>query len=198
VPLLAAGGVLLVALLVGAGLLLRPVPPQPAPETAAPQPAVPAPAPAAPPPAEPSPPPTADSAPVPPPAATSPARPVPAPPPAEPRAARPTPAASTATEPKPTEPKPASSRTPRRDRLNAHLLVKQGDQLRAAGNLDGAIRAYLQAEEVDATLPALQKKLAVCYQQQGDTARARERYQRYLATDPPDAAKVKLILEALQ
>ena len=60
------------------------------------------------------------------------------------------------------------------------------------------IRAYLQAEAADPALPALQKKLAVCYQQQGDTQAAKARYQRYLATDPPDAAKVRLILENLQ
>ncbi len=87
---------------------------------------------------------------------------------------------------------------PQRRRAQAHDLVKKGDGLRADGDVDGAIKAYLAAEAVDSSLPALQKKLAVCYQQQGDTQAARKRYQRYLATDPPDAAKVKLILETLQ
>jgi tetratricopeptide (TPR) repeat protein len=83
-------------------------------------------------------------------------------------------------------------------RAQAHDLVRRGDALRAGGDLDGAIRAYLAAEATGAKLPALQKKLAVCYQQQGDTREAMARYQRYLATDPPDAARVRLILEGLR
>jgi lipopolysaccharide biosynthesis regulator YciM len=76
--------------------------------------------------------------------------------------------------------------------------VRRGDALRSGGDVAGAIRAYLAAEAADAELPAIQKKLAVCYQQQGDTQAARERYRRYLASDPPDAAKVRLILDTLQ
>jgi tetratricopeptide (TPR) repeat protein len=83
-------------------------------------------------------------------------------------------------------------------RVRAHELVKRGDALRSGGDVEGAIRAYLAAEAADPALPALQKKLAVSYQQQGDTRAARERYRRYLATDPPDAARVRLILETLQ
>jgi lipopolysaccharide biosynthesis regulator YciM len=76
--------------------------------------------------------------------------------------------------------------------------VRRGDVLRSGGDLGGAIRAYLAAEAADAELPVIQKRLAVCYQQQGDTGAARERYRRYLATDPPDAARVRLILDTLR
>lgn len=95
-------------------------------------------------------------------------------------------------------PETRGAKPAQQQRRRVHDLVKKGDGLRADGDVDGAIKAYLAAEAVDSSLPALQKKLAVCYQQQGDTASARRRYQRYLATDPPDAAKVKLILETLQ
>jgi serine/threonine-protein kinase len=98
---------------------------------------------------------------------------------------------------RPAPPRPPTAQGPGR-KAQAADLVKKGDGLRAEGNVDGAIKAYLAAEAADPSLPALQKKLAVCYQQQGDTASARTRYQRYLATDPPDAAKVKMILETLQ
>jgi Tfp pilus assembly protein PilF len=97
----------------------------------------------------------------------------------------------------PSPPRPPPAQGPGR-KAQAHDLVKKGDGLRADGNVDGAIKAYLAAEAADPSLPMVQKKLAICYQQQGDTKAARTRYQRYLATDPPDAAKVKLILETLQ
>jgi Tfp pilus assembly protein PilF len=60
------------------------------------------------------------------------------------------------------------------------------------------VRAYRAAAAADGAQPVIQKKLAVCYQQQGETGAARARYQRYLATDPPDAATVRLILDTLQ
>jgi len=105
-----------------------------------------------------------------------------------------------AARPAPAAPSPPPAARPRGQgrRAQAHELVKKGDGLRAGGDVEGAIKAYLAAESIDPALPALQKKLAVCYQQQGDTAAARERYRRYLGTDPPDAAKVRLILENLQ
>jgi tetratricopeptide (TPR) repeat protein len=124
----------------------------------------------------------------PPPAPTAAATPAPRP---EPVAVTPAqaPQARDAVRPRPTGPG---------RRAQAHELVKKGDGLRSSGDVEGAIKAYLAAEAADPALPALQKKLAVCYQQQGDTRAARARYQRYLATDPPDAAKVRLILENLQ
>ena len=50
-------------------------------------------------------------------------------------------------------------------------------------------------------IPALaeaQKKLALCYQLKGDRRRATERYRRYLATNPPDADRVRAILGTLE
>jgi serine/threonine-protein kinase len=123
--------------------------------------------------------------------------PVPAPPPTQPPAVTPTPPTTTVSVTTPSPPRSPPAQGPGR-KAQAHDLVKKGDGLRADGNVDGAIKAYLAAEAADPSLPAVQKKLAVCYQQQGDTKAARARYQRYLATDPPDAAKVKLILETLQ
>ena len=184
-----AGGLAAVAVAAVVGVLVwgrqAPSPaPAPAPATV---PAVATPALTAPP--EPSARPT-----VPPPAASPPAakavQTVPAPSP-EPVAARPAPAPA---------PPPAARAQPRGpgQRARAHELVKKGDGLRSGGDVEGAIKAYLAAESIDPALPALQKKLAVCYQQQGDTVAAKERYRRYLATDPPDAAKVRMILENLQ
>ena len=42
------------------------------------------------------------------------------------------------------------------------------------------------------------KKLALCYQLQGDTRRAAERYRRYLSHDPEDSDKVRAILATLR
>ncbi len=99
-------------------------------------------------------------------------------------------------------PAAAAARRPARPgplrRARANELVKKGDAFRSSGDVERAIRAYLAAEKADPALPVLQKKLAVCYQQQGDAGAARERYRRYLATDPPDAATVRLILDTLQ
>ena len=69
---------------------------------------------------------------------------------------------------------------------------------RGQQDLDAAIRAYLGAEAADPSLAEVQKKLGLCYQQQGKDREAAARYQRYLATNPPDAAKVKAILGTLQ
>jgi len=80
----------------------------------------------------------------------------------------------------------------------ARSLTQQGDALRAAQDMPGAIKAYLAAEAADPSLAEVQKKLGLCYQLKGDPAKAAERYRRYLATGPEDAAKVRLILETLQ
>jgi serine/threonine-protein kinase len=149
--------------------------------------------------APPTPPPVATA-----PVATPPVAPAPTTPPPNP-ATPPAPQAATAPAPPaaptptaPTAARPARPAVAKGGRAQAAELVKKGDALRQAGDLDGAIRAFLAAEAADPAQPTLQKKLAVCYQQQGDTKAATERYRRYLASDPPDAAKVRLILESLQ
>jgi Tfp pilus assembly protein PilF len=64
--------------------------------------------------------------------------------------------------------------------------------------VDGAIRLLLRAERADPSLAEIHKKLALCYQQKGDTARARARYRRYLETQPEDADRVRAILSTLR
>ena len=77
-------------------------------------------------------------------------------------------------------------------------LLRKAESRRKAGDVDGAIRLYLAALEADRGLAEAQKKLAVCYQLKGDTRRAAERYRQYLATNPPDADRVRLILGGLE
>ena len=72
------------------------------------------------------------------------------------------------------------------------------DALRAQLDCKGAIPLYLAAEAADPKLAEVQKKLAICYQSIGETKRAVRRYERYLATDPDDAEKVRLILSTLK
>jgi serine/threonine protein kinase len=86
----------------------------------------------------------------------------------------------------------------RPSRDQAAALFRRAEGRRAEQDVDGAIRLYLQAEAADPSLAEVQKKLALCYQLRGDTARAAERYRRYLATDPDDASKVRSILESLR
>jgi tetratricopeptide (TPR) repeat protein len=93
-------------------------------------------------------------------------------------------------------PTPTPKRAP--DRSRARTLLARGDAARGQADLDGAIQAYLAAEAADPSLAELQKKLALCYQQQGKDKEAAARYRRYLATNPPDAAKVRTILTTLQ
>jgi hypothetical protein len=88
--------------------------------------------------------------------------------------------------------------TTKADRELAQGLYRKAEARRAAQDVDGAIRLYLRAEAADPALAEVQKKLALCYQLKGDTRRAAERYRRYLATRPPDAAKVRAILETLR
>jgi hypothetical protein len=161
--------------------------PQPPVAPAATAPAPPPPLPATSPAVTPAePPPAQASAPVAPPGAPA----------AEPRPEAPLPAAARPVQAAP--PRPTVRPLVKGGKAQAQDLLKRGDGLRASGDVDGAVKAYLAAEVADPSLAALQKKLAVCYQQMGDTQSARERYQRYLATDPADAAKVRLILETLQ
>ena len=122
---------------------------------------------------------------------------------AQPSAAAATPtetAPPTATEAAPPEP-PAALAPPKpikADRAKARSLLAKGDEARGQAELDAAIRAYLGAEAADPGLAEVQKKLALCYQQQGDLPAARARYRKYLASNPPDAAKVKAVLQALE
>jgi hypothetical protein len=93
-------------------------------------------------------------------------------------------------------PPPAEPAVSRRER--AEGLLGRAEQRRSEHDVDGAIRLYLQAEAVDPSLAEVQKKLALCYQLKGDTARAAERWELYLASDPPDAEKVRAIVETLR
>jgi serine/threonine-protein kinase len=89
-------------------------------------------------------------------------------------------------------------RVARIDPAEARSLMKEGDGLRSQLDCKGAINLYLQAEAADPGLNEVHKKLAICYQSVGDTKKAVKRFERYLATDPPDAEKVKLILSTLK
>ena len=75
---------------------------------------------------------------------------------------------------------------------------EQADGLRAQLDCKSAIPLYLAAEAADPTIAEVQKKLAICYQSIGDTKKAVRRYERYLKTDPADAAKVEAILSTLR
>jgi tRNA A-37 threonylcarbamoyl transferase component Bud32 len=80
----------------------------------------------------------------------------------------------------------------------AAALFKQAEARRAAQDVDAAIPLYLAALEADPKFAEVQKKLAVCYQLKGDRKRAAERYRRYLASNPPDADRVIMILSTLE
>jgi tetratricopeptide (TPR) repeat protein len=87
----------------------------------------------------------------------------------------------------------ASSRDPE----GARRLFREAERRRAEHDLDGAIALYLAAEAADPELSEVHERLARCHQLQGDGRRAAERYRRYLATDPEDAARVRAILSTL-
>jgi tetratricopeptide (TPR) repeat protein len=93
---------------------------------------------------------------------------------------------------------PKAPRVAAANPARARALAQKGDALRASQDVAGAIQAYLAAEAADPSLAEVQKKLGLCYQLQGDPAKAAAHYRRYLATGPEDAAKVRLILETLQ
>jgi eukaryotic-like serine/threonine-protein kinase len=147
-------------------------------------------------------PPVPAAAPIPaPPADTAPAAPAlpvtsaastPVPPPAA------TPAPPAAAAPPAPERKAAKKPSRRPDRARAVGLYERAEVRRAAQDPRGAIKLYLAAEAADPTLHQVHKKLALCYQQQGDKRRAAERYRKYLATNPDDADKVKAILAGLR
>ncbi|HSN13586.1 MAG TPA: protein kinase [Anaeromyxobacteraceae bacterium] len=139
-------------------------------------------------------------------------QPPPPPPPVAQPEAQPTPEAQPVAQPQPGAVDPApvnpAAETPPsgkgRDKRvaldpgRARDYLKQGDARRAQLDCGGAIPLYLAAEAADPELAEVQKKLAICYQSVGDTKKAVRRYRRYLATDPEDAEKVKLILSTLR
>ncbi len=84
------------------------------------------------------------------------------------------------------------------DRAKAMAIFARAEARRAEQDVDGAIRLYLLAETADPGVPEIQKKLGLCYQLKGDVKRAAARYQRYLATGPADAARVRAILATLK
>jgi tRNA A-37 threonylcarbamoyl transferase component Bud32 len=133
---------------------------------------------------------------------TEPAPPIPTEPPTPPPAVAPAPPPvrpAAAAPARTGKPRPAAARPPGPSpRERAEDLFRRAEQRRAEQDVPGAIRLYLQAESADPSLAEVQKKLALCYQLQGDVDRAAERYQRYLDTDPPDGEKVRAILETLR
>jgi tetratricopeptide (TPR) repeat protein len=92
----------------------------------------------------------------------------------------------------------AATAPAKRDPAKALALYKKGETRRSAQDIDGAIKLYLAAEAADPDLADVQKKLALCYQLNGDTRRAADRYRRYLARRPADAERVKAILSTLE
>ncbi|HET6921971.1 MAG TPA: protein kinase [Anaeromyxobacteraceae bacterium] len=84
------------------------------------------------------------------------------------------------------------------DRVRALALYQQAEARRAEQDAARAIQLYLAAEAADPSMYQVHKKLALCYQLQGDSRRAAERYRRYLAHDPEDADKVRAILATLR
>jgi serine/threonine protein kinase len=99
--------------------------------------------------------------------------------------------------PAPQPPKPPVKVRPH-DRVRAVDLYQRAEERRAEQDADGAIRLYLQAEAADPTLYSVQKKLAICYQLEGENQKAIERYRKYLASKPEDAEAVRAILRTLR
>ena len=64
--------------------------------------------------------------------------------------------------------------------------------------MDAAIPLYLAALKANPSLAEAHKSSALCYQLKGDRRRAAERYRKYLATNPKDAERVKIILSTLE
>jgi tRNA A-37 threonylcarbamoyl transferase component Bud32 len=86
----------------------------------------------------------------------------------------------------------------RTDPARAAGLFKKAEAQRARQQVDAAIPLYLAALDADPSLAEAHKKLALCYQLKGDRKRAAERYRRYLATNPPDADRVRIVLSTLE
>jgi hypothetical protein len=93
---------------------------------------------------------------------------------------------------------PQAAAQPQDGPAEARALLEEAEARRKAADVDGAIGLYLAALRADPSLAEAERELAACYQLKGDTRRAAERYRRYLATDPPDAARVRVVLEGLE
>ena len=85
-----------------------------------------------------------------------------------------------------------------RDPAKAVALLRKAEAHRARQEVEAAIPLYLAALEADPSLTEAHKKVALCYQLKGDSKRAVLHYQRYLASDPPDAERVRAILGTLE
>jgi serine/threonine-protein kinase len=117
--------------------------------------------------------------------------------------ATPTPTPIETATPTPTPEPPPKVTTPkkvpvRHDPAKALALYKKGQAKQSEQDIDGAIKLYLAAEASDPGLAEVQKRLGVCYQLRGDTKKAASRYRKYLATQPVDAERVKVILSTLE
>ncbi len=80
----------------------------------------------------------------------------------------------------------------------ATAFFRRAEARRAQQDVDAAIPLYLAALEANPSLAEAHKKLALCYQLKGDRRHAAERYRRYLATNPPDADRVRVVLGTLE
>jgi tRNA A-37 threonylcarbamoyl transferase component Bud32 len=101
-------------------------------------------------------------------------------------------------------PPPAAERPPARavmagrDPVRAAALLRKAEARRARQEVEAAIPLYLAALEADPALVEAHKKVALCYQLQGNTRRAIFHYRRYLASNPSDADRVRAILGTLE
>ncbi len=111
------------------------------------------------------------------------------------QAETPAPAAAATSVPAPTATPKAAARKP--DRARAQALYEQAELRRAEQDTGRAIQLYLAAGAADPSMFQVHKKLALCYQLQGDSRRAAEHYRKYLSHDPEDADKVRAILATL-
>ncbi len=99
---------------------------------------------------------------------------------------------------KPAVPPPRPSTAEARDPAKAAALFERAERRRAEQDVDAAIPLYLAALAADPSLAEAHKKLGLCYQLKGDKQNAAARYRRYLATDPPDADRVRIVLRTLE
>ena len=86
---------------------------------------------------------------------------------------------------------------PKADRPRAQRLLEQA-RTKLPAEPDAALALLAQAEKADPTLGEVHKRAATAHQLKGDLASAKVELQRYLATNPPDAAKVRAVLSTLQ
>jgi serine/threonine protein kinase len=113
-------------------------------------------------------------------------------------AAEPAEAGAVRPEPRPEPRPPVRPATTGKDPGRAAALLKKAEAHRARQEVDAAIPLYLAALKADPSLAEAHKKVALCYQLKGDAGHAAEHYKRYLASDPPDADRVRAILGTLE